>query len=162
MNVRGCAAPLEGRAVLCLLNCGLCLRVPGRQAAGKRCAPGLLRCPRHGSRCAIQSTWRSPISSLPGATCEDRETVRATLAPGSELIALREAPRRRRLRRCPGDRRQVGGSGARPSRPPQRMRPCGEVDGMPHSAACPAGVPEHRLPVIPETCPPGEGMSDSV
>ena len=32
---------------------------------------------------------------------------------------------------------------------------------MPHSAACPAGVPEHRLPVIPETCPPGEGMSDS-
>ena len=90
MNVRGCAAPLEGRAVLCLLNCGLCLRVPGRQAAGKRCAPGLLRCPRHGSRCAIQSTWRSPISSLPGATCEDRETVRATLAPGSELIALRE------------------------------------------------------------------------
>jgi hypothetical protein len=81
VNVRGCTAPLEGRAVLCLLNCGLCLRVPGRQAAGKRCAPGLLRCPRHGSRCAIQSTWRSPISSLPGATCEDRETVRATLAP---------------------------------------------------------------------------------
>ena len=53
-------------------------------------APGLLRL-RHGSGCAIPSTWRSPIRPRPGGNRQgQQDRTLPGLPPGLGLIALRE------------------------------------------------------------------------